>query len=185
MFNIFIWSFSEFIMKIEPHVHVPEDFLAHLISRLREPYRLRLEPPTKSLENISACGNLLGAVQEVHCFFMYCFYGCFLSHKIILCLYSLIWYKKYMYVRCIVLYVVLKHYCILWFVFFSYLCTRTCTCTEWHVSWEVGEAKWGGVPNPSPSSIWNPGVLNSDLSSLFLFLLVNYYHLFFSFVILH
>ena len=70
-------------MKIEPHVHVPEDFLAHLISHLREPYRLRLEPATKSLENISTYGNLLGAVQEVHCFIMYCFYGCFLSHKII------------------------------------------------------------------------------------------------------
>ena len=51
--------------KIEGHLHVPDEFLEHIIKRLREPYRLCLEPADKKLEGLSLCGNLLGAIQEV------------------------------------------------------------------------------------------------------------------------
>ena len=51
--------------KVEPNLHVAEDFFKHIIVHLREPYRLCLEPATKKLEHISTYGNLLGAIQEV------------------------------------------------------------------------------------------------------------------------
>lgn len=51
--------------KIEGHLHVPDEFLEHIIKRLREPYCLCLEPADKKLEGLSIFGNLLGAIQEV------------------------------------------------------------------------------------------------------------------------
>ena len=50
---------------MEPNLQVAKDFFEHIIVRLREPYRLCLEPATKKLEHISTDGNLLGAIQEV------------------------------------------------------------------------------------------------------------------------
>lgn len=56
---------SSLLKKIEGHLHVPEEFLEHIIIRLREPYSRCLEPANKKLEQLSQLCNLLGAIQEV------------------------------------------------------------------------------------------------------------------------
>ena len=56
---------SEFLGAVEPFLFVPEDFVNHLVSSLREPYRLCLQPGSKRLSDLSTIQNLLGAIQEV------------------------------------------------------------------------------------------------------------------------
>ena len=62
--------YSDVLTKIKSYLHVPGDFIEHILVQTREPYRLCLEPVTKNLEYLSTHSNLLGAIQEVCYFFI-------------------------------------------------------------------------------------------------------------------
>ena len=57
---------SEFLADVEPFLHVPEEYVSYLVTRVRQPYYQCLQSSSKRLNELSTYQTLLGAIQEVN-----------------------------------------------------------------------------------------------------------------------